>query len=69
MPHPPHQHRNTEFVLIREGHVEYWGADGKREPMGPGDLVYSASNQMHGMKNIGDTMATYFVVSISHGQL
>jgi quercetin dioxygenase-like cupin family protein len=69
MPHPPHQHRNTEFVLIREGHVEYWGADGKREPMGPGDIAYSASNQMHGMKNSGDTMATYFVVSISHGQL
>ena len=69
MPHPPHKHRNSEFVMIREGHVEYWGEDGKREPMGPGDLVYSASNQMHGMKNIGDAMATYFVVSISHGQM
>lgn len=69
MPHPPHKHRNSEFVMIREGRVEYWGEDGKREPMGPGDLVYSASNQMHGMKNIGDAMATYFVVSISHGQL
>lgn len=69
MPHPPHQHRNTEFVLIREGHVEYWGADGKHEPMGPGDIAYSASNQMHGMKNTGETMATYFVVSISRGQM
>ena len=69
MPHPAHKHRNTEFVMIREGHVEYWSEDGKREPMGPGDLVYSASNQMHGMKNVGNTMATYFVVSISHGQM
>ena len=69
MPHPPHKHRNTEFVLMREGHVEYWGEDGKHEPLSPGDVAYSASNQMHGMKNIGDTMATYFVVSISHGQL
>lgn len=69
MPHPPHKHRNSEFVMIREGHVEYWGPDGKREPMGPGDLVFTASDQMHGMKNVGDTMATYFVVAISHGQL
>ncbi len=69
MPHPPHQHRNSEFVLIREGRLEYWGADGKHEPCGPGDIVFSASNQMHGMKNIGDTNASYFVVSISHGQM
>jgi quercetin dioxygenase-like cupin family protein len=69
MPHPPHQHRNTEFVLIREGKLEYWGDEGKREPCGPGDIVFSASNQMHGMKNVGDTNATYFVVSISHGQM
>lgn len=69
MPHPPHQHRNTEFVLIREGKLEYWGADGTHEPCGPGDIVFTASNQMHGMKNIGATNATYFVVSISHGQM
>jgi uncharacterized cupin superfamily protein len=69
MPHPPHKHRNTEFVLIREGHVEYLDADGTRIPMGPGDIAYSASNQIHGMKNTGSMMATYFVVSISHGQL
>ena len=68
-PHPPHKHRNTEFVLIREGNVEYWGEDGKHEPMGPGDIVYTASNQMHGMKNTGTTNASYFVVSISRGQM
>jgi quercetin dioxygenase-like cupin family protein len=69
MPHPPHKHRNTEFVLIREGNVEYWGEDGKHEPMGPGDLVYTASNQMHGMNNTGTANASYFVVSISRGQM
>lgn len=69
MPHPPHKHRNSEFVLIREGRVEYWGENGLREQAGPGDIVFSASNQQHGMKNIGNTNASYFVVSISHGQL
>ena len=68
MPHPPHKHRNTEFVLIREGNLEFYD-NGKPEPCGPGDIVYTASNQMHGMKNVGTTPAMYFVVSISHGQM
>ncbi len=68
-PHPAHKHRNTEYVLIRQGKLEYYGNDGKPEPVGPGDIVYSASNQMHGLKNVGTTNAHYFIVSISHGQL
>ena len=68
MPHPPHQHRNTEFVLVREGKLEFL-SDGKPEPVGVGDVIYTASNQMHGLKNVGDTAALYFVVSISHGQM
>ena len=68
MPHPPHKHRNTEFVLIRQGNVEFLN-NGKQEPAGVGDVVYTASNQMHGMKNVGDVPALYFVVSVSHGQM
>ena len=65
MPHPPHKHRNTEFVLIRQGKLEFLN-EGKPEPVGVGDVVYTASNRMHGMKNVGDTPALYFVVSVSH---
>ena len=68
-PHPAHKHRNTEFVLIRQGKLEYLNNEGKAEPIGPGDIVYSASNQMHGLKNVGTTNANYFIVSISHGQM
>jgi quercetin dioxygenase-like cupin family protein len=68
MPHPPHKHRNTEFVLIREGKLEFLN-DGKPEPVGVGDVIYTASNVMHGLTNVGSTPALYFVVSISHGQL
>ena len=68
MPHPPHQHRNTEFVLVREGKLEFLN-DGKPEPVDVGDVIYTASNQMHGLKNVGDTAALYFVVSIGHGQM
>ena len=68
-PHPAHKHRNTEYVLIREGKLEHTGNDGKPQPVGPGDVVYTASNEMHGLKNVGTTNAHYFIVSISHGQM
>ena len=64
MPHPPHKHPNTEFVLIREGKVEYEMDGVKQAPVGPGDVIFTASNVMHGMKNVGETNALYFVVSV-----
>ncbi len=68
MPHPPHHHRNTEYILPREGKLEYLNA-GKPETVEVGDVIYTASDQMHGLKNIGEVPALYYVVSISHGQM
>ena len=63
MPHPPHKHPNTEMLFIQSGRLEYLDVD-KPINIGPGDVVFSASNVIHGLKNIGDTPATYIVVSI-----
>ena len=66
MPHPPHRHPNSEFILIRQGKLEHLGEDvTDTRPIVPGDIVFNASNRLHGLKNIGETDALYFVVSVS----
>ncbi len=63
MPHPAHKHRHSELVLIREGTVEF-DNDGTLQRVGPGSVCFAASNVMHGLKNVGDTVANYFVIAI-----
>ena len=63
-PHPPHKHPNSEMLFIQTGALEY-DDNGKITPVGPGDIVFTASNQMHGLKNVGTMPATYIVVSVS----
>ncbi len=63
MPHPPHKHANTEFIMLREGTVQYL-SDGKSESVSPGDVIFTASNQPHGMINSGKVNAIYYVVSV-----
>jgi len=61
-PHPPHRHVNEELIVLREGECETL-SDGKWVKVGPGSVVFNASNSLHGFKNIGTTPAVYHVVN------
>ena len=60
--HPPHKHPNEELVIVREGTVEVLNG-GTWKRLGPGSIIFNASNSEHALKNVGDTPATYFVVN------
>jgi quercetin dioxygenase-like cupin family protein len=65
-PHPPHHHVHSEMWLIREGSVELT-INGTSHRFGPGSVGFVHSNDEHGIKNVGTTSATYFVVAIGPG--
>ena len=60
-PHAPHQHPDEELIIIKEGTVESL-VNGTVKRVGPGSVIFQASNQMHGMKNVGTTVAVYHVI-------
>jgi len=63
-PHAPHHHPNSEWLFIQSGTLEY-DNDGTTVPVAPGDIIFSASNVTHGLKNVGTTDANYIVFSVS----
>jgi quercetin dioxygenase-like cupin family protein len=60
--HPPHKHPNEELVIIREGTVEVL-VNGEWKKVGPGSVIFNASNQLHALKNVGPTPAVYHVIN------
>jgi quercetin dioxygenase-like cupin family protein len=60
--HAPHQHPNEEMLVVREGTVEAL-VNGELKRVGPGSIIFQASNQLHNVKNVGDTPATYHVIN------
>lgn len=59
-PHEPHKHPAEEIIIIKEGTVESL-VNGQLKRVGPGSVIFQASNQMHSIRNVGTTPATYHV--------
>lgn len=61
-PHPPHRHPNEEMILMEKGTVEAL-VKGEWKRVGPGSVIFFASNQLHGLRNVGTEPAVYHVVN------
>jgi XRE family transcriptional regulator, regulator of sulfur utilization len=59
--HPPHRHPDEEIVIVKEGTIEVLIED-KRQRAGAGSVFFFAPMDLHGMRNVGDTPATYYVL-------
>lgn len=57
--HPPHTHAEEEIILMISGNGTMEIA-GKYYNTAPGDLVFVASNELHGIKNTGKGQCEYF---------
>jgi quercetin dioxygenase-like cupin family protein len=60
--HPPHRHPNEEMVIVKQGTVEVL-VNGDWKRMGPGSVIFNASNQLHGLRNVGPDQAIYHVIN------
>lgn len=59
--HPPHQHPAEEIIVVKQGTVESL-VNGESRRVGPGSVIFQASNQLHTIRNVGTEPATYHVV-------
>lgn len=61
--HAAHHHPDEELIVVREGTLEATIA-GTPHAVGRGGIVFIASGDEHGLRNAGDSAATYYVVRI-----
>jgi quercetin dioxygenase-like cupin family protein len=61
IPHPPHSHAEEEVVIIKEGTLEVMQS-GKLTRAPAGSVIFQASNQLHGVRNVGEGPASYYVI-------
>jgi uncharacterized cupin superfamily protein len=59
-PHAPHQHADEELMVVKEGTLAALQG-GKTNIVEAGGIIFEASNELHGLRNIGTNRATYFV--------
>ena len=60
-PHAPHKHPDEELLIVKEGTVESL-VNGELKRVGPGSVIFQAANQLHSIRNVGSTPATYHVI-------
>jgi quercetin dioxygenase-like cupin family protein len=59
--HGAHRHPDDEIVIVKEGTLEVM-INGQSQRAVAGSILFFSSNDLHGMRNMGDTRATYYVI-------
>jgi quercetin dioxygenase-like cupin family protein len=59
--HAPHQHPEEELIILKEGTLEAM-INGRTQRIGPGSMLFLAPNDLHGVTNVGQGQATYYVL-------
>ena len=63
-PPPPHHHAAEELMIIRDGTLAAM-QNGQTNIVGPGGIIFEASNEEHGLRNVGANPATYYVIKFA----
>jgi quercetin dioxygenase-like cupin family protein len=50
------------MVIVKQGTVEVL-VNGEWKRVGPGSVIFNASNQLHGLRNVGSEQAIYHVIN------
>jgi quercetin dioxygenase-like cupin family protein len=59
--HAAHRHPDEELIYVREGVLETT-INGLAQQAPAGSIIFFAANDLHGVRNAGDTQASYFVL-------
>ncbi|MFN3851827.1 MAG: cupin domain-containing protein [Spirosomataceae bacterium] len=60
-PNPPHPNKDAdELLIIKEGKIKFT-IGSQTKIMEAGDVAVVLADEMHGLENVGDTQATYYV--------
>ncbi len=59
--HPAHRHPDEELIFVKEGTLEVT-INGVAQLAPTGSVMFYASNDLHGIRNAGDTRASYTVL-------
>ena len=61
IPHAAHQHPEEELMIVKEGTLETV-QNNQTNRVAAGGIIFEASNELHGLRNIGTNRATYYVI-------
>ena len=62
-PHAPHRHPDEELMIVKAGTLAALQG-GRTNIVGAGGIIFEASNEWHGLRNIGTNRATYYVLKM-----